>query len=79
MVIEPTRSVSPWSEGYPHMTPEACRRKALQFDRAAEVATDPSAKCAYLDLASKWRERAEWAEALEQRLSASRPGPVVGH
>jgi hypothetical protein len=60
------------------MTPGACRRKALEFDRAAEVATDPSAKRAYLDLASKWRERAEWAEALEQRLSASREGPMVG-
>jgi hypothetical protein len=61
------------------MTPEACRRKALSFERAAEVATDPMAKRPYLDLASKWLERAEWAEALERRLSASREGSTIGH
>jgi len=60
------------------MTPEACRRKALSFERAAEVATDPMAKRAYLDLASKWLERAEWAEALERRLSVNRARPLVG-
>jgi hypothetical protein len=60
------------------MTPEACRRKAQSFERAAEVATDPSAKRAYLDLASKWRERAEWAAALERRISASREGFTAG-
>ena len=53
------------------MTPEACRRKALHFERAAEVATDPTARRAYLDLADKWRERAEWAEALARRLKGT--------
>jgi hypothetical protein len=46
------------------MTPEACRRKALDFERAAEVPTDPAAQRAYLDLADRWRERAEWVCAL---------------
>jgi hypothetical protein len=35
------------------MTPDACRRKALQFEHAAELATDESAQRAYRDLASK--------------------------
>jgi hypothetical protein len=61
------------------MTPEACRRKALDFERAAEIATDPTARRAYLDLADKWRERAEWAEALAQRLRGTGEGPVAGH
>jgi hypothetical protein len=49
------------------VTPEACRRKALEFERAAEVATDPTAQQAYRDLADKWRERAERAEVLTRR------------
>ena len=61
------------------MTPEACRRKALEFERAAEVATDPTAQRAYLDLADKWRERAEWAEAFARRLKGTGQGPKVGH
>jgi len=56
------------------MTPEACRRKALEFERAAEVATDPTAQRAYRDLADKWRERAEWAEVLTRRLKEAREG-----
>jgi len=54
------------------MTPEACRRKALEFERAAEVATDPTAQQAYRDLADKWRERADWAEVLTRRLKGAR-------
>jgi hypothetical protein len=61
------------------MTPEACRRKGREFERAAEVATDPAAQRAYLDLADKWRERAEWAEALAQRLKGTGEGRVAGH
>jgi hypothetical protein len=60
------------------MTADACRRKALQFERAAEIAADESAQRAYRDLASKWHERAEWAEALERRLRASREVPLAG-
>jgi hypothetical protein len=60
------------------MTPDACRRKALDFERAAELAADESVQRAYRDLASKWHERAEWAEALERRLSASREAPLAG-
>jgi hypothetical protein len=57
------------------MTPEACRRKALEFERAAQVATDPTAQRAYLNLADKWRERAEWAEALARRLKDTGESP----
>jgi hypothetical protein len=53
------------------MSPEACRRKALEFQRAAEIATDESVQRAYRDLASKWHERAESAEALAQRLKGT--------
>jgi hypothetical protein len=53
------------------MTPEACRQKVLHFERAAEVATDPTAQRAYLELADKWRERAEWAKALARRLEGT--------
>jgi hypothetical protein len=61
------------------VTPEACRRKALEFERAAEVATDPTAQRAYIDLADKWRERAEWAEAFARRLKGTGQGPKAGH
>ena len=58
------------------MTPEACRRKALEFQRAAEIATDESVQRAYRDLASKWHERAESAETLAQRLKGTGEGPL---
>ena len=38
---------------------EAFRRKALQYERAASIATDPDACRAYLDLARQLRARAE--------------------
>jgi hypothetical protein len=55
---------------------EACRRKALEFQRAAEIATDESVQRAYRDLARKWHEWAEWAEAVAQRLKGSGEGPL---
>ena len=58
------------------MTPEARRLKALEFQRAAEIATDESVQRAYRDLASKWHERAELAEALAQRLKGTEEGPL---
>ena len=67
------RPRAPWAQ---HMTPEACRRKALEFQRAAEIATDESVQRAYRDLASKWHERAESAEALAQRLKGTGEGPL---
>jgi hypothetical protein len=39
------------------------RRKALQYERAATIATDPDACHAYLDLARQLRAGAEQAEA----------------
>ena len=41
---------------------EAFRRKALQYERAASIATDPEACRAYLDIARQLRARAEQAE-----------------
>jgi hypothetical protein len=61
------------------MTPEACRRKALEFERGAKVAIDESVQREYRDLASKWHERAEWAEALAQRLKGIGEGPLWSH
>jgi hypothetical protein len=61
------------------MTPEACRRKALHFERAAEFAADPTARRAYIELADKWRERAEWAETLARRFKSAGEGSGAGH
>ncbi len=55
----------------------ACRKKALQCERAAKVATDPDARRVYLDVARQWLGRAEHTEELE-RLSASRNGSNAG-
>ena len=51
---------------------EACRKKALQCEHGAIVATDMGARLMYLDMARQWREMAEQAEDLEQRFAASR-------
>jgi hypothetical protein len=42
---------------------EAFKRRALLYERAANMATDPDACRAYLDLARQLRARAEQAEA----------------
>jgi hypothetical protein len=42
---------------------EAFRRKALRYERAASIATDPDVCRAYLDLAHQLRATAEQAEA----------------
>ena len=42
---------------------EAFRRKALQYERAASVATDPDVCREYLELAHQLRVMAEQAEA----------------
>ena len=47
---------------------EAFRRKALQYERAASVATDPDVRREYLELARQLRARAEQAEALRWSL-----------
>ena len=41
---------------------EAFRSKALQYERAASIATDPDACRSYLDIARQLRARAEQAE-----------------
>jgi hypothetical protein len=48
---------------------EACRKKALEFERAASAASDPSASTVYLEVAARWQKMAEEAEALQQRLA----------
>jgi hypothetical protein len=49
---------------------EACRKKALQCEQAAIIATDMGARLMYLDVARQWREMAEQAEDLERRFMA---------
>jgi hypothetical protein len=50
----------------------ACRRKALQCELAAKVATDADARRVYIDVARQWRDRAEHTEELERHTRASR-------
>jgi hypothetical protein len=61
---------------------EAFRRKALQYERAASMATDPDACRAYLDLARQLRARAEQAEAFARVANLRQgiwwPAPVRG-
>jgi hypothetical protein len=51
---------------------EACRRAAEQCERTAALATDGEAKRIYDELARQWRERAERADVLAQRLAETR-------
>jgi hypothetical protein len=51
---------------------EAIREKALKYERAAEVATDPTACSDYLNLARQLRAKAEVVEALEQAANLRR-------
>ena len=43
---------------------EACRRKAIECQRAALAAPDPNIRQMYLDLAKQWKELAEHAARL---------------
>jgi hypothetical protein len=52
----------------------ACRKKALQCERAARIATDSDARRVYLDVARQWWGRAEHTEKLERRTTVSRTG-----
>jgi hypothetical protein len=52
---------------------KAFRKKALRYERAASMATDPDACRAYLDLSRQLRARAEQAEAFE-RIASLRHG-----
>ena len=45
---------------------EAFRKKALRYERAAKMATDPKACHDYLDLARHLRAKAEEVDAFEQ-------------
>jgi hypothetical protein len=55
---------------------EALGRKALQYERAASIATDPDACCAYLDLSRQLRAKAEEVWAFE-RVAYLRQGNLV--
>jgi hypothetical protein len=59
---------------------EAFRRKALQYEHAASMATDPGACRAYLDIARQLRASAEQAEAFARVANLRRgiwwPAPV---
>jgi hypothetical protein len=59
---------------------KAFKRKALLYERAASMATDPDVCRAYLDLARQLRARAEQADAFA-RVANLREGiwwPVTG-
>ena len=45
---------------------EAFKKRALRYERAASLATDPDARRAYLDLARQSHEMAKQAEAFER-------------
>jgi len=45
---------------------KAYKRKALRYERAATIATDPAASRAYLNLARQLRTMAQQADSLEQ-------------
>ena len=44
---------------------DACRRKVVECQRAALAAPDPNIRQMYLDLATQWKELAEYAVAIE--------------
>ena len=54
---------------------EAFRKKALRYERAAKMATDPNACHDYLDLARQLRAKAEEVDAFEQ---VANPGEESG-
>ena len=59
------------------MNPQAekCRRKALECERKAVLATEQTARDTFRDLALQWRTMAQQAEELEwRRDDALRPG-----
>ena len=49
---------------------EACRRKAIECQRAALAAPDPNIRQMYLDLAKQWKELAEHAARFGAALDA---------
>ncbi len=51
---------------------EEYRRRAEQCERAAKVAADLAARRSYVEMARRWRDMAERAEALERWLAAKR-------
>ncbi len=54
---------------------EEYRRRAEQCEQAAKVAADLIARRSYIDMARRWRDMAERAEALERWLAAEREEP----
>jgi len=51
---------------------EEYRRWAEQCEQAAKVATDLIARRSHVEMARRWRDMAERAEALERWLAAKR-------
>ena len=49
---------------------EACRSKALEYERAAEFAAAAPVRCMYLDLARQWHD---WAEQAERQAGKDLP------
>ena len=51
---------------------ERCRKKAIECERGAVLATDPAVRLIYADLARQWRDMAEQAEDLERQAARFR-------
>ena len=51
---------------------EAYRRRADQCEAAAARVRDPDIRATYLDVAARWRRKAEQQEAIDRALSARR-------
>jgi hypothetical protein len=50
----------------------AYRRKAQECERAAARVTDPQVQAIYRDMARRWTEMADQAEAVERVLATAR-------
>lgn len=48
----------------------ACRKKALECERRAVLATEETVRATYLDLAHQWRDMAEHVENIERQRAA---------
>jgi hypothetical protein len=55
---------------------EACKRRALDCERRATLATEPNDRSTYADLARQWRETADQAEDLDRKKIGKKKKPT---
>jgi hypothetical protein len=51
---------------------EMCRKKALECDRRATLATEPHIRETFVDLARLWRDMADQAEELDRKFEMAK-------